>query len=94
MRAIPLVMRRLPTIEDEYTVSVPDRKKSAMGSIGEYTSLAMVLPISTLVGGGIGYLIDRGLHTHFFWIIFGMLGTAGGIIEVVRQLQRSEDKSE
>jgi F0F1-type ATP synthase assembly protein I len=69
-------------------VAVP--KKSTMAAIGEYTSLAMVLPVSTLVGGGIGYLIDRGLHTHFLWIIFGFAGTAGGIIEVMRQLQRSE----
>ncbi len=73
-------------------MSVPQRKKSSMGAVGEYTSLAMVLPISTLVGGGIGYLIDRLLHTHFLWIVFGMLGTAGGIIEVLRQLQKSENE--
>jgi F0F1-type ATP synthase assembly protein I len=47
-----------------------------------------VLPISTLVGGGIGYLIDRAFGTHFLWIVFGILGTAGGIMEVLRQLQR------
>jgi F0F1-type ATP synthase assembly protein I len=60
--------------------------------IGEYTSLAMVLPISTLVGGGLGYLVDRALGTHFFWIGLGILGTAGGIIEVLRQLQREADR--
>ncbi|HUA58532.1 MAG TPA: AtpZ/AtpI family protein [Verrucomicrobiae bacterium] len=66
-------------------------KKSPMAAVGEYTSLALVLPISSLVGGGIGYLIDRALHTHFLWILFGLLGTAGGIIEVLRQLQKSEN---
>lgn len=59
--------------------------------IGQYTSLAMLLPISSLVGGGIGYLIDRAFGTHFLWIIFGGLGTAGGIIELVRQLQSDTD---
>jgi len=73
-------------------VNVPESKKSPMALIGEYTSLAMVLPISTIVGGGIGYFIDRALHTHFLWLVFGLLGTAGGIIEVLRQLQRSEKK--
>ena len=64
-----------------------------MAAVGEYTSLALVLPISTLVGGGIGYFIDRGLHTHFLWIVFGLLGTAGGIIEVLHQVDKSEKKS-
>ena len=57
--------------------------------IGEVASMAMLLPVSTLVGGGIGYLIDRAIGTHFLWIVFGALGTAGGIIELVRELQRN-----
>jgi F0F1-type ATP synthase assembly protein I len=56
--------------------------------IGEAASLAMLLPVSTLVGGGIGYLIDRAIGTHFLWIVIGALGTAGGVIELVRKLQR------
>lgn len=64
-----------------------------MALIGEYTSLAMILPAASLVGGGIGYFIDRWLGTHFLWIVFGMLGTAGGVIEVLRQLQRSESQN-
>ena len=53
--------------------------------------MALILPISSVVGGGIGYLLDRALHTHFLWIVFGILGTAAGIIEVLRQLQRDAD---
>lgn len=48
----------------------------------------MLLPVSSVVGGGIGYLIDRAFGTHFLWIVFGALGTAGGVIELIRQLQR------
>lgn len=73
---------------------VVPRNKSAAALIGEYTSLAMVLPISSVVGGGMGYLIDRGLGTHFLWIVFGFLGTAAGIVEVIRQLQRSADNED
>ena len=57
--------------------------------IGEVASLAMLLPVSSLVGGGIGYLIDRAFGTHFLWIVFGALGTAGGLIELIRELQRN-----
>lgn len=78
--------------ERGYTESVPSRNKSAAALIGEYTSLAMVLPASSLVGGGMGYLIDRAFGTHFLWIVFGILGTAGGIIEILRQLQRDADR--
>jgi F0F1-type ATP synthase assembly protein I len=70
---------------------VPRRDKSAAALIGQYTSLALVLPISSVVGGGLGYLVDRVFGTHFLWIAFGILGTAGGIIEVLRQLQRDSD---
>jgi len=55
--------------------------------IGEVASLAMVLPVSSLVGGGLGYLIDRAAGTHFLWIVFGTLGTAGGVMEILRKLQ-------
>jgi F0F1-type ATP synthase assembly protein I len=56
--------------------------------IGEVASMAMLLPVSSLVGGGIGYLIDRAIGAHFLWIVFGALGTAGGVIELIRKLQR------
>ena len=70
---------------------MPRPQKSVAAAVGEYTSLALVLPISTVVGGGIGYLLDRAFGIHFLWIAFGILGTAGGIIEVLRQLQRDSD---
>ena len=67
---------------------MPGREKSLAAAVGEYTSLALVLPISSVVGGGIGYLLDRAFGTHFLWIAFGLLGTAGGIIEILRKLGR------
>jgi F0F1-type ATP synthase assembly protein I len=72
-----------------YTGIVPRRDQSAAAMIGEVASMALLLPVSTLVGGGIGYLIDRAFGTHFLWIVFGALGTAGGLIELIRELQRN-----
>ena len=56
--------------------------------VGEYTSLAVMLPAATLVGYVIGYLLDRAFHTHFLYIPFLILGIAAGFVQLVRQLMR------
>ena len=59
-----------------------------MVTVGEYTSLAFMLPAATLVGWGIGYLLDRAFHTDFLYIVFLILGIAAGFVQLVRQLMR------
>jgi len=59
-----------------------------MVTVGEYTSLAFMLPAATLVGYVIGYLLDRAFHTHFLYIPFLILGIAAGFVQLVRQLMR------
>jgi len=59
-----------------------------MVMVGEYTSLAFMLPAATLVGYVIGYLLDRAFHTHFLYIPFLILGIAAGFVQLVRQLMR------
>ncbi len=54
--------------------------------LGEYTSMALLLPISTLVGYGMGYGLDHLFGTKFLRIIFLILGTAAGFVEIIRQL--------
>lgn len=56
--------------------------------VGEYTSLAFMLPAATLVGYVIGYLLDKAFHTHFLYIPFLILGIAAGFVQLVRQLMR------
>ena len=63
-------------------------KKNFMRMVGEYTSLAFLLPSATLVGYIIGYLLDRAFHTHFLYILFLVLGIAAGFVELIRQLLR------
>jgi F0F1-type ATP synthase assembly protein I len=59
-----------------------------MVMVGEYTSLAFLLPASTFVGYAIGYLLDRLFHTRFLYIPFLLLGIAAGFVQLVRQLMR------
>ncbi len=56
--------------------------------VGEYTSLAIMLPAATLVGYIIGYLLDKAFHTHFLYIPFLILGIAAGFVQLIRQLMR------
>ena len=56
--------------------------------VGEYTSLAIMLPAATLVGYIIGYVLDKAFHTHFLYIPFLILGIAAGFVQLIRQLMR------
>jgi F0F1-type ATP synthase assembly protein I len=69
-------------------------KKSWMTTAGEYTSLALLLPISTFVGYAIGYLLDKAFGTHFLYLIFLVLGTAAGFVQLIRQFLRDSRDNE
>lgn len=56
--------------------------------VGEYTSLAFVLPVATLVGYAIGYLLDKAFHTHWIYIPGLIFGIAAGFVQLVRQLMQ------
>jgi F0F1-type ATP synthase assembly protein I len=62
--------------------------KSFMVTVGEYTSLAFVLPAATFVGYAIGYLLDKAFHTSFLYLVFLILGIAAGFVQLIRQVQR------
>lgn len=59
-----------------------------MAQVGEYTSLAFLLPAATFVGYLIGYLLDRAFGTDFLYIPFLILGIVAGFIQLIRQVQR------
>jgi F0F1-type ATP synthase assembly protein I len=61
-------------------------KKSWPVLVGEYTSLAFMLPLATLVGYAAGYLLDKAFHTHWIYIPGLILGIAAGFVQLIRQL--------
>lgn len=63
-------------------------KKPFTVLVGEYTSLAVMLPAATFVGYAIGYLLDRALGTHFLYIPFLILGIVAGFVQLIRLLLR------
>jgi F0F1-type ATP synthase assembly protein I len=63
-----------------------------MVTVGEYTSLAFLLPAATFVGYAIGYLLDKAFETHFLYLIFLLLGIAAGFVQLIRRLLRTTDE--
>ena len=64
-------------------MATPDDDKK---SLGKYLELAILLPISTMVGYAIGYGLDKLFGTHFLYLIFLFIGTAAGIVQLIREL--------
>jgi hypothetical protein len=64
------------------------RKENTWVMVGRYSQLALVLPCATFVGWLLGTLLDRWLHTSWISIVGLLLGSAAGLIEVIRTVQR------
>jgi ATP synthase protein I len=59
--------------------------------VGNDSAIAMELPFTfagaILLAGGLGYFLDRWLHTKpIFMLVLGALGFIAGIREVIRRL--------
>jgi F0F1-type ATP synthase assembly protein I len=65
---------------------VPDKKPAV--SYAEYTALALLLPVSTFVGYLIGVGLDRLFKTHFLYVVFLILGSVGGFVELIRHVMQ------
>jgi F0F1-type ATP synthase assembly protein I len=66
---------------------VPEPKKPA-ASYAQYSGLALLLPVSTFVGYVIGRLLDRVFHTTFLYIVFLILGSVAGFVQLIRQVMQ------
>lgn len=63
-------------------------KKSPWVQFGRYSQLAFMLPAGTVAGYLIGALLDKWLHKSWISIVGLLLGTVGGLIELIRTVAR------
>jgi F0F1-type ATP synthase assembly protein I len=63
---------------------------SSNRSIGKYTSLALLLPLSTFIGYAMGYGIDLLFHTAWIRYVFLVLGTVSGFLSLIRELDKDK----
>jgi F0F1-type ATP synthase assembly protein I len=63
---------------------------SAPGGIGKYLGLALMLPISTCVGYGMGYGLDMLFHTTWVRWVFLCFGTIAGFLDLIHELDKDK----
>ncbi len=51
-------------------------------------SLGMLLPAATVVGYGIGYMLDNALGTSFLKPVFLVFGIVAGFVQLIRKVQK------
>ena len=78
--------------EDPGSPSSPSPRKRPAEGVRQFSDI-MELPIllvaSVGIGGGAGYFLDKHFHTSpLFTLILGLLGFAGGMIQLVRRLSK------
>ena len=56
--------------------------------VGEYTSLAFLLPVCVVLGYWLGHLIDLEFGTHWIKYVGLVVGIAAGMTQLIRQLMR------
>ena len=50
--------------------------------------------VHVLVACAIGYLLDKAFGTHFLYLVFLVLGTAAGFVQLIRQFLRDSRDNE
>lgn len=63
-----------------------DKKNDVWVVFARYFSLALLLPVSTLVGYGMGYGLDHMFGTTYLKTVFMLLGSAAGFVQLIRGL--------
>ena len=63
-----------------------DKKNDVWAVFARYFSLALLLPVSTLVGYGMGYGLDHFFGTTYLKTVFMLLGSAAGFVQLIRGL--------
>jgi F0F1-type ATP synthase assembly protein I len=64
------------------------KKDDPLVVFARYSGIAMLLPASTFAGYAIGYGLDCLFVTHFLRIVFLVIGTVAGFIQLVRGITK------
>lgn len=65
-----------------------EKKQSPWVQVGRYSQIAFMLPVGTVAGYLLGALLDRWLRASWIGIVGLLLGTAAGLIELIRTISR------
>jgi len=63
-------------------------KRTTAAAFAEYTTLALLLPLSTFVGYLFGRWLDSLFHTHWIYLAGLILGSVTGFASLILQITR------
>lgn len=73
----------------------PGKGMSLWEQVGYYSSLGLIIPAGAVGGFGLGWLLDRRLHTSpLFALVLCLVGAGAGIIDILRILNRAEKRND
>jgi len=79
---------------DQSNSPAPRKANNFSNQFAMAMELPFVLVGAVLLGGLLGYFLDRWLHSKpIFLLVFGLAGFVGGLREVLRRVNASEDGS-
>lgn len=85
--------KRLSSLSDKVHPPEPEEPRNPRGSVGSGMKMSTDLVAATVVGTGLGWMIDYMLGTlPWFLLLFFLLGTAAGIRMVFRTAMRESNK--
>ena len=73
----------------------PGKRMGLWEQVGFYSSLGFIVPAGAAGGFGLGWVLDRWLHTSpLFALILCVVGAGAGVIDLLRILTRAEKRDD
>ena len=73
----------------------PGKRMGLWEQVGYYSSLGIILPAGAVGGLGLGWVLDRWLHTApFLAVILCLAGAGAGLVDVLWILLRAEKQDD
>lgn len=69
-------------------------KPNALVTAARYSEIGFIIPAAVFLGYGLGWLLDRWLHTHWLFIAGVIFGAVVGFAQMIRMVTHlSSDKN-
>ncbi len=63
--------------------------------VAYYSGLGFILPAGAMLGFGLGWVVDRWMHTSpIFALLLGLVGFAIGVVDILRLLNKAEARDD
>ena len=73
----------------------PGKRMGLWEQVGFYSSLGFIVPAGAAGGFGLGWVLDRWLHTSpLLALILGVAGAGAGVVDLLRVLTRAEKQDD